>query len=66
MAMEMGSVESFGDGRLSEILELASRGNPNIGAAKEKVAQAREDARSAAAAMGPTVSIGTSARYETH
>ena len=65
MAMEMGSVESFGDGRLSEILELASRGNPNIGAAKEKVAQAREDARSAAAAMGPTVSIGASARYET-
>ena len=65
MAMEMGSVESFGDVRLSEILGLASRGNPNIGAVKEKVAQAREDARSAAAAMGPTVSIGASARYET-
>ena len=62
---EVGTVESFGDVRLSEILELASRGNPNIAAAKEKVAQAREDARSAAAAMGPTVSIGASARYET-
>ena len=65
MAMEMGSVESFGDVRLSEILGLASRGNPNIAAAKEKVAQAREDARSAAAAMGPTVSVGAFARYET-
>lgn len=61
----MGSIESFGDARLSEILEIASWGNPNIAAAKEKVAQAREDARSAAAAMSPIVSIGASARYET-
>ena len=61
----MGSIESFGDARLSEILEIASWGNPNIVAAKEKVAQAREDARSAAAAMSPIVSIGASARYET-
>lgn len=62
---EMGTVESFGDVRLSEILEIASRGNPNIAAAKEKVAQAREDARSAAAAMGPNINVGASARYET-
>ena len=53
----MGSIESFGDVRLSEILEIASRGNPNIAAAKEKVTQAREDARSAAAAMGPSASV---------
>ena len=62
---EAGGAESFGDERLFGILENALKSNPNIAAAKEKVAQAREDARSAAAAMGPTVSIGASARYET-
>lgn len=58
------NAESFGDVRLSEILEIASRGNPNIAAAVEKVVQAREDVRSAISALGPTVGVGASARHE--
>ena len=61
---EHGRYVYFGDDRLRGILEIAAESNPNILAAAEKVKQAREDARNAAAALGPTLSVGGLARSE--
>ena len=53
----------FEDRNLADILQLASFSNPTIWAAVEKVNQAREDVRNAAAGLGPVVSLGGTARY---
>ena len=60
---QAGRFETFGDTRLAEILQLASLKNSSIPAAVEKVNQAREDVRNAAAGLGPTLSLGGTARY---